>query len=140
ADSGKQLTSGDERLTGAVTWGDNTHVLGTTSRGALVSVSTDGSANTLISGGAPVQLVRSCRNTNQVLLDRFEGGADRVYRADPDGSNLQAVGTGFLQGCSPDASWYLYGSDSDKLFRAPLSGGSGHALTEAGAASGTDIS
>jgi Tol biopolymer transport system component len=63
-----------------------------------------------------------------------------VYRSDPDGSNLQAVGPGFLQGCSPDASWYLYVDASDKLFRAPLSGGSGHALTAAGAASGTDIS
>ena len=140
AGSGKQLTSGDEELTNSVTWGDNTHVLGTTSRGALVSVGTDGRANTLISGGAPVLLVRGCRDRNQVLLDRLEGGTDRVYRSDPDGSNLQAVGPGFLQGCSPDASWYLYVDASDKLFRAPLSGGSGHALTAAGAASGTDIS
>ncbi len=140
ADSGKQLTSGDEELTNAVTWGDTTHVLGTNSRGALISVGTDGRANTLISGGAPVLLVRSCRDRNQVLLDRFEGGTDRVYRSDPDGSNLQAVGPGFLQGCSPDASWYLYVDASDKLVRAPLSGGTGHALTEAGAAAGTDIS
>jgi len=140
ADSGKQLTSGDEELTNSVTWGDNTHVLGTTSRGALVSVGTDGRANTLISGGAPVLLVRGCRDRNQVLLDRLEGGTDRVYRSDPDGSNLQVVGPGFLQGCSPDASWYLYVDASDKLFRAPLSGGSGHALTAAGAASGTDVS
>jgi Tol biopolymer transport system component/tRNA A-37 threonylcarbamoyl transferase component Bud32 len=140
ADSGKQLTSGDEELTNAVTWGDNTHVLGTNSRGALVSVGADGRANTLISGGAPVLFVRGCRDRNQILIDRFEGGTDRVYRCDPDGSNLQAVGLGFLQGCSPDASWYTYVDASDKLFRAPLSGGTGRALTEAGAAAGTDIS
>jgi tRNA A-37 threonylcarbamoyl transferase component Bud32/dipeptidyl aminopeptidase/acylaminoacyl peptidase len=139
-ESAKQVTSGDVELTNAVTWGDNTHVLGTTSRGTLVSIGTDGRANTLISGGAPVLIVRGCRDGNQVLLDRFEAGTDRVYRSDPDGSNLQAVGPGFLQGCSPDASWYLYVDASDKLFRAPLSGGAGHALTEAGAASGTDIS
>jgi eukaryotic-like serine/threonine-protein kinase len=140
ADSAKQITSGGEELTNAVTWGDNTHVLGTTSRGTLVSIGTDGRPNTLISGGAPVVLVRGCRDRNQVLLDRSEAGTDRVYRSDPDGSNLQAVGPGFLQGCSPDASWYLYVDASDKLFRAPLSGGTGHALTEAGAAAGTDIS
>ncbi|HKT70916.1 MAG TPA: DPP IV N-terminal domain-containing protein, partial [Terriglobales bacterium] len=140
SESAKQVTSGDVELTNAVTWADNTHLLGTTSRGTLVSIGTDGGANTLISGGAPVLIVRGCRDRNQVLLDRFEGGTDRVYRSDPDGSNLQAVGPGFLQGCSPDASWYLYVDASDKLFRAPLSGGTAHALTEAGAAAGTDIS
>ncbi len=137
----KQLTSGEE-LAGPVAWSDSTHIAVTTARGALLKISTDSTANTLIADSAPVLTIRSCGAGNQLLVSRYEAGEFRVYRANPDGGNLQAVGVGFAPACSPDASWYTYlDHSSARVFRAQAGGGPPpKPLTDPGATGGSDIS
>jgi eukaryotic-like serine/threonine-protein kinase len=139
AAAGKQLTSGEE-LTSSLAWADASHLVATTARASVVSVDTNGTTNPLISGGAPVQVVRSC-GTKYLLLGRFEqDGKVRVYRMDPDGGNLQSVGTGFPEACAADGSWYTFFNDDGKIVRASFSGGGVKPLTDSTAIGGGDIS
>jgi len=138
ADRARQLTSGGD-LAGPLAWADGTHLLATTARGTVVSIATDGKTNTVISGGRLFFEVRGCAAGNQVLLDTFEAGHYVVYRADPDGGNLRAIGSGWADSCSPDGSWYTAVDTSGRLLRAPLAGGTPRQLADASAPGG-DIS
>jgi eukaryotic-like serine/threonine-protein kinase len=136
---GKQLTSGEE-LARHLAWADGSHLLAITARGSVVSVGTNGSTDAVISGGAPVQVLRSC-GTKYVLISRHEpDGNDRVYRMDADGGNLQSVGPGFLDACSPDGSWYAFFEDSGNIVRASVNGGAVTSLTDSSSIPGSDIS
>jgi Tol biopolymer transport system component len=134
----KQLTSGEE-LGGELAWADGTHVLAVTARGSLLSIGTDGTATTLLSG-APLETIVACGATRKILLTRNENGRFVIYRVDPDGGNLQPVGSGFVQACSPDGSWYIQLAELGKIVRGDVAGGPGKPLTEAGSVPGSDIS
>jgi Tol biopolymer transport system component len=138
-ESARQVSSGEE-LHGPVVWTDPAHVLVITQARYLIRLSTDGVKSALISGGAPVQAIATCGNTGTLLLDRYENGADVIYRADSDAGNLQKLVPGFLETCSPDGSWFLYLDDDGNLMRASMAGGPGKVLAErTGAGEGSAI-
>jgi Tol biopolymer transport system component/tRNA A-37 threonylcarbamoyl transferase component Bud32 len=135
----KQVTTGEE-LGGPIVWADATHLLAVTSHLSLISVGTDGTTSALITGGSPIQSVRACANANQVLLNRFENGRLQSYRADLDGSNVQALAPAVADACAPGGSWYTYIDAKGQIFRADTAGGSARPLTEPNSISGSDIS
>jgi Tol biopolymer transport system component len=139
ADAARELTSGEE-LAGPLAWVDGSHLLAIAARGTVIRVATDGSASPVISGGPVFYEVRSCAAANQVLLGASEASQFVVYRADPDGGNLRAVGSGFVEACAPDGSWYTFTDASHRLLRRSAAGGAARPLTGTEAAVGGDIS
>jgi eukaryotic-like serine/threonine-protein kinase len=139
ADAARELTSGEE-LAGPLAWVDGSHVLATTVGGTVISIATDGGTTTVISGGRMFLFLRGCAAGNQVLLGTLEAGQVVVYRADPDGSNLRAVGPGFLDSCAPDGSWYTFSDASGRLMRAPVVGGAPRQLAGTNSVPFGDIS
>jgi eukaryotic-like serine/threonine-protein kinase len=122
----RQLTSGDE-LEGEVAWSDANHMLATTATWGLVAIASDGTRSVLVNGGSPIATMTKCAG-GPLLLTRMENGVPTVYRGDSDAGNLQKVGQGWAETCSPDGTWFVSLNSQGDLERIPVAGGGAKVL------------
>jgi serine/threonine protein kinase/Tol biopolymer transport system component len=124
-----QVTSGNQ-LAGRIGWTADGHIVAVSDRAGLLNIDGEGKVTTLISGGEPIVSMSTCRSTNQVVFSRRSSGTLTVYRADSDGTNIRAVGTGFVTACAPDGTWLTALDIQGSLSRVEVADGTAKFLVK----------
>ena len=120
---GAQQVGNAAQYSSQLSWTADGHMVARSDRAGIISFDKNGTISGLFSGSDPTLWPAPCKNTNQVLFSKVEGGKAFVYRMDSDGGNVRKIGPEAVVACSPDGSWYLYLDNQTNLFRVATAGG-----------------